>query len=68
MRGKPQNANYDFSVKKKSPKEPLGQGEFANMPQEPIYKGFGSYNYQDGIINSMVDSLEKMSGIVENQR
>lgn len=64
---KGKNANYNFADQI-DPSRPMGGGSYSNLPQEPIYKTFGSYSYRDGIIDSFTEGLKKVSGIDENQR
>lgn len=61
------DANYD-KKKQKQPERPMGQGQFANMPQEVSVRLFAAPRYRDGITNSFVDSIEDTSKICENQR
>lgn len=62
-----QNANYDF--KQHAPRTPMGSGSFANMPSQPILRGFsGKCDYRDGIQNNPVMSVDMLSEVDENMR
>lgn len=68
MARKNKDANYDFE-RQKDPSVVMGQGDYANMPDRPIYKTFAKLpSYRDGLIESYVDKVEEVSGIHENQR
>lgn len=63
-----QNANYDFAKQKKAAKS-IGQGSYANLPEEPMIKSFGfKPGYRDGIINDFTADIEGISDISENKR
>lgn len=59
------DANYD-QMQKKEPAQNMGQGSYANLPQEPIYREFGKPIYRDGLINSFDGSIQEISEIAEN--
>lgn len=63
------NANYDFKDQKE-PKSPMGHGSFANLPDHPMFMGFGKdgATYRDGIINSFSCKVSEVSDIDENER
>ena len=60
-------ANYDF--KQHAPEVPMGHGSFANLPSEPIFRGFsGKTDCRSGIPNSFVTSVDLISKVGENGR
>ena len=63
------NANYAFNSQKQ-PKKPMGQGEFANMPQNmPLYTAYGQpESYRDGIVNAYTVNIQDVSELTENRR
>ena len=63
------NANYDFKSQKQ-PTTNMGGSSFANMPDQPMFMGFGAdgATYRDGIINSFSCKVSDVSGIQENER
>lgn len=68
MGRKAKNANYDYKSQKQ-PVTPMGQGSFANMPEEPIMRPYGqAASYRDGIINSFSSNITDTSEIHENER
>ena len=63
---KDRNANYDFAVQKE-PENPMGHGEFANLPQSPKFMTFTKeHSYRDGIVNSFATGIIEVSDIHEN--
>jgi hypothetical protein len=67
VRKKDKNANYDFSVQKE-PANPFGHGQFANMPEKPMFMGFDrEHSYRDGIVNSFTVGLTDLTKIHENE-
>lgn len=61
------NANYNFADQKE-PKKRFGQGDFANLPTEPMTLKYDGPEYRDGLINSFSCTVSELSGIYENQR
>lgn len=62
-----QNANYDY--KQHAPKKPMGNGSFANMPEQPMFRGFSAnQDLRDGIPNSPSMSVDFISEVDENMR
>lgn len=59
--------NYDFSVQNQ-PAKRMGSGDFANLPDDPIYSDFGGPSYRGGNINSFTASITNVSGIAENRK
>lgn len=67
VRKKDRNANYDFSVQKE-PSDPYGHGQFANLPQRPMFMEFDhEHTYRDGIVNSFTVGITETSKINENE-
>jgi hypothetical protein len=60
------DANYD-QMQRKEPARRMGEGDYANLPREPIYREFGKPIYRDGLINSFDGSIVETSGIAENE-
>lgn len=49
--------------------EPMGYGQFANMPDKPMMEPFPkSEDYRGGICNNKVRGIEKISKIYENMQ
>lgn len=64
---KDRNANYDFAVQKE-PENPMGHGEYANLPQQPKYMTFDKeHTYRDGVVNSFTVGITDVSKINENE-
>ena len=62
------NANYDYKSQKQ-PMKRMGQGAFANMPEQPMLMGFGEgATYRDGLINSFSCNVSEVSKIDENEK
>lgn len=62
------NANYNFQDQVE-PKRRMGQGSFANLPEEAkILKFDNTPQYRDGLINSFTANIEEISEIYENRR
>lgn len=62
------SVNYDFN-KQKDPMRRMGEDEYANLPQRPMYMSFDDKNeYRDGVINSLSSRVREISDISENQR
>lgn len=60
------NANYDYD-EQASPKVPMGQDEYANLPQQPKIMRFShNHGYRDGIINDFSVSVYEVSDVDEN--
>lgn len=60
------NINYNFK-KQKMPSKPMGQDDFANLPNRPIYMTFtGKNDYRGGIVNNFTTNVSEVSGIEEN--
>lgn len=67
-KNKGRNANYNFQDQVE-PKVRMGQGEYANLPQEAkMLKFDNTPQYRDGIVNSWSANIEEVSGIYENRR
>ncbi len=67
VRKKDKNANYDFSVQKE-PENPFGHGDYANMPNRPMFMEFDhEHTYRDGIVNSFTVGITETSKIHENE-
>lgn len=65
---KTKNANYAFN-RQAEPDMPMGHGEFANLPQKGMIRGFPfDADYRDGIINGYLTNVAKISGIDENEK
>lgn len=63
-----EDLNYNFNYRRKK-SDRMGENDFGGMPTEPIHKDFGSApTFRDGVPNSFTDTIEKVSGIYENQR
>lgn len=61
------NANYDY--KQYAPAKPMGNGSFANLPGEAMFRSFsGKTDYRSGIPNNPVMSVDFMSQVDENGR
>lgn len=68
LKGNSRNANYDFA-KEKDPKRRMGQEDFANLPNRPMYMGFsGKHDYRDGIINGFTCEVSEISDMSENEK
>lgn len=66
-RKKGPNANYNFSVQQE-PITRMGDKDFANMPDRPMYLRFDDRSsYRDGIINSFTAGITEVSDIHENE-
>ena len=64
---KDKNANYAFNIQKE-PTNPMGHGDFANMPSQPKFMTFDKeHSYRDGIVNSFTVGLTDVSDIHENE-
>lgn len=62
-----QNANYDY--KQFAPKNPMGNGSFANLPEQPMFRTFsGDQDNRGGIPNNPVMSVDFISEVDENMR
>lgn len=62
------DANYDADVQKQ-PRKKMGEGDFANMPKNPIMRDFGRHcEYRGGVPNSFVAGIKDLSDISENQK
>lgn len=60
--------NYDFN-KQNEPMVPMGNGNFANMPDDAMILPYGiSEDYRRGILNDDDEGVEKVSKIEENRR
>ena len=67
LRKKGPNANYNFSVQQE-PITRMGDKDFANMPDRPMYLRFDNRDsYRDGIINSYTAGITEVSDIHENE-
>lgn len=67
LRKKGPNANYNFSVQQE-PITRMGDKDFANMPDRPMYLRFDDRSsYRDGIINSFTCGITEVSDIHENE-
>ena len=67
VRKKDKSANYDYSVQKE-PEDPFGHGQYANLPQRPMFMEFDhEHTYRDGIVNSFTVGITETSGIHENE-
>lgn len=67
LRKKGPNANYNFSVQQE-PITRMGDKDFANMPDRPMYLRFDNRSsYRDGIINSFTYGITETSDIHENE-
>lgn len=61
------NANYDF--KQRAPRKPMGNGSFANLPKETMFRTFsGKTDCRSGIPNNPVMSVDFISQVDENGR
>lgn len=62
------NANYNFE-KHDLPMKKMGENDYANLPQRPMYMGFsGKHDYRDGIINGFTCEISEISKIAENEK
>ena len=63
---KPQpTANYDY--KQFAPKKPMGNGSFANLPTEAMYRTFsGNADRRSGVQNNPAMSVNFISEVNEN--
>ena len=60
--------NYDFNMQHE-PLVPMGNGNFANMPDNALIMPYGMSNdYRDGILNDDDEGVEKVSKIEENRK
>lgn len=64
---KERSANY-APCTRKEPIPRMGQGNFANLPDNPMIMPFGSPTYRDGVINDFDSTVDEISRIHENQR
>ena len=66
--GRPErNANYDY--KQHAPAKPMGNGSFANLPKEAMFRSFsGKTDLRSGIPNNQVMSVDFISEVDENMR
>jgi hypothetical protein len=65
-KGIKKTVNYDFM--QKEPSQNMGQGSFAQLPDQPIMRPYGRpTDMRSGVINSFPCGIEDISGIYENQ-
>lgn len=64
------NYNHPSTVREMGDKRThvMGDGNFANLPREPIFKTFNqmSASYRDGIQNNPATGVEMISDVYEN--